>query len=161
MSRINMTKGITAEQVNEANAAFIEYAAMLDVSDNVSIDIDVAERAAALVNEAAGALSAVFGSDHLATRRAEDAAQRAQVAIIKLREKIDGYTTRLDKLRAKVRSYDGWFVMIDGERVHVTEVITVNGEVQRYGDMFPFVPVYFPSQTDGLAALFDDVETND
>lgn len=159
MSRVNMKVGITAEQVNEANAAYKDYLAALSESVDGATDTGVIDRAISMMNEAAEMLAASLGDEHMATRRVSDASVRAQEAMEKLIHADDKRDARISKLRAKVRSYDGWFVMVDGERVPVTEAETVDGIVAFEGKNYPFIPVYFPGNPDaelGLKALFDE-----
>lgn len=144
MSRINMKVGITAEQVNEANAAYAEYRAALDGSVDGPIDASVIDQAIALMNEAADKLSATLGDDHIATRRVSDASIRAREALEKIIKNENKYYNKLDKLRAKVRSYNGWFVIINNVRVPIVLVKTVDGLIAYEGENHPFIPVYYP-----------------
>jgi phage-related minor tail protein len=159
MSRINMKVGITAEQVNEANAAYKDYLAALSESVDDMSNAEVIGNAVSMMNEAAAILSAALGDDHMATRRVTDAMARATEAGEKITRADEKRDARISKLRAKVRSYDGWFVMIDNERVPVVDAETVDGIVAFEGKNYPFIPVYFPGNSDaesGLKSLFDD-----
>lgn len=158
MSRINMKQGITTEQVNEANAAYDELQSMFDKGVDGRVDLNIVDQAIAKMNEAADALSAVLGDDHMATRRVSDASIRAQVALEKLQQKGEDFDKKVEKLRAKVRSYDGWFVMVEGEKIPVTVAVVKDGRVIHGGEEHPFIPVYMPGEASanaGLRSLFD------
>lgn len=157
MSRINMKVGITAEQVNEANDAMNAYHAALESQVDGQVDTNLIDRAIALMDQAVDMLNATLGGEHAAARRVSDASIRAQEALDKVIKSRDKDDARITKLFNKVRMYDGWFVMVDGNKIPVTDVRTVDGLVVYGGENHPFIPVYFPvaDADKGLRSLFD------
>ena len=152
MSRINMKVGITAEQVNEAFDAKTKYMELVNAKHT---DLDVSSLNVAIgdMNNAAQILANVLGDDHMATRRVSDASILAREAIKKIDGKVDKTGNQMVRALAKLRMYDGWFVVVGDEKIPVTEAVVVNGQVMHNGEKHPFIPAYMPNV--GIPSLFD------
>ena len=156
MSRINMKNGITVEQVNEAAEAY-------DALMSLNIDADVSGKSnrdmmvqVEKLRENADSVESMLGADHIAVRKIRDAADRLNLEADRIEKKAIRHDSRTASLIAKVNSYDGWFVMVEGEKIPVTRATVANGKVIHNGKQYPFVPVYFPSEKAGLRSLFDN-----
>ena len=148
MTRISAKTGITAEQVNEAYETKLKLEELLNKGNADFGNWNVLDSCYTELINNGEKLIQVLGIDHPVVKKLDAAMARLDNERTRKIDASTEYNKQREKLEKKLAQYNGWFVMIHGEGIPVTQVRTVNGKVQYNGDELPFIPAYFPQLID-------------